>query len=170
MDFRSSIAIRNALAVASLEGELDIADILAILSERFIRYGIESWTLVDDKNKPVPVSQQAIADLILTDIELATDIADQADERYRDAVLLPLLQRGSMSSQPSQTNGSTSPMTPSSTKRRTRSSRSSITTIPTVGTVTTSDLQGGDFSSSPKSASAADSAANRPRKIATCVI
>jgi len=152
MDFRSSIAIRNALAVGSLEGDLDIADILAILSERFIRYGIVAWSIVDAHNKPVPATQQTIAEIILPEIDVATEIADEADGRYRDAVLLPLLQRASMSSQPSPTSASTSRTTASSTKRRMPRSRSSITTIPTVATVTTSDLQGGDFSSSPKSA------------------
>ena len=157
LDFRSSIALRNALALASNEndGELDFADILAILTERFIRYGIESWTVVDAKNQPMPVSQKAITDLILTDIDLATLIGDEADERYRAAALLPLIERGQTSSRSTQTTASTSPTTPSSTKPRTRSSRSSITSIPTAATETTSSSLDGDSSLSPKSVSAA---------------
>ena len=155
MDFRSSIAIRNALAVESLGGELPLADILAILAERFILYGIESWSIRDAKNQPVPVSRQAITDLILSDVELATDIADVADDLYRDAVLLPLVQRGQRSSPSTPTTGSTSPTTTRSTKRRTRSSRSSITTIPTGATETTSSSLDGDSNLSPKSVSAA---------------
>ena len=156
MDFRASIAIRNALALEAGDGgEIDMADILAILTERFIRYGIASWSLVDAKNQPVPVSQDAISRLILSDIDLATDIGDEADERYREAVMLPLLLRGQRSSQPSPTTGSTSPATTPSTKRRTRSSRSSITSLPTADTTTTSSSLGGDSSLSPSSESAA---------------
>ena len=156
MDFRSSIAIRNALALEAADGgELDMADILAILTERFVRYGIEAWSIVDDKGKPVPVSQESIGRLILTDIELATDIGDEADERYREAVMLPLIQRGQRFSPSSPTTAPTSAPTTRSNGPRKRSSRSSITSIPTDVTVTTSDLHDGDFSSSPKNESAA---------------
>lgn len=153
MDFRSSIAIRNALALeAGEDGNVDMADVLAILTERFVLYGIQAWSIVDAKNKPVDVSRQTITDLILSDIELATDIGDVADERYREAVMLPLIQRGQTSSPTTPTNGSTSAATTRSTKRRTRSSRSSITAIPTAVTGTTSDSPDGDSSSSQKSA------------------
>ncbi len=156
MDFRASIAIRNALALEAGDGgEIDMADILAILTERFIRYGIASWSLVDAKNQPVPVSQDAISRLILSDIDLATDIGDEADERYREAVMLPLLLRGQRSSQPSPTNGSTSPGITPSTKRRTRSKPSSITSIRTADTVTTSPSLDGGYNSSRNSESAA---------------
>ena len=156
MDFRSSIAIRNALALEAGEGgEIDMADILAILTERFVRYGIASWSLVDAKNQPIPVSQDAISRLILSDIELATDIADVVDDLYREAVMLPLLARGSRSSQPSQTSDSTSPRTTPSTRRRTPSKRSSTTASPTAGTETTSLSLVGDSSLSPNSESAA---------------
>ena len=155
MDFRSSIAIRNALAVESLGGELPLADILAILAERFVLYGIESWSLRDAKNQPVPVSRQAITDLILSDIELATDIADAADDLYRDAVLLPLVQRGQRSSPSTPTTEPTSPTTSGSGRRQRQSSRSSISTIPTAATETTSNALVGGSSSSPKSVTAA---------------
>ncbi len=156
MDFRSSIAIRNSLALeADEDGNLDVADLLAILSERFIRYGIESWSLVDDKGKPVPVSTANIERLILTDIELATDVADVADDLYREAVMLPLVQRGQRSSPSSPTTGSTSAATTRSTKPRTRSKPSSITSIRTAGTVTTSHSLDGGSSLSPSSESAA---------------
>jgi hypothetical protein len=152
MDFRSSIAIRNALALESGGDDIDMADVLAILTERFVLYGIESWTVVDEKNQPVPVSRQTITDLILSDIELATDIGDAADERYREAVMLPLIQRGQTSSPSTPTKRSTSAATTRSTKPPTRSSRSSITAIPTAGIERTSDSPDGDYSSSPKSA------------------
>jgi len=156
MDFRSSIAIRNALALEAGEGgDIDMADILAVVTERCIRYGITAWTLVDGHGKPIPVSQQAITDLILSDIELATTVADVADEMYREAVLLPLLKEGSTSSPGTPTTASTSPKTPSSTRRRTRSSRSSTTSIPTDGIETTSLSLVGESSLSPNSESAA---------------
>jgi hypothetical protein len=153
MDFRSSIAIRNALGLeAGPDGSLDMADLLAILTERFVLYGIQAWSVVDEKNQPVPVSRQAVTDLILSDIELATAIGDAADDLYRNAVMLPLLQGGQTSSPSTSTNGSTSARKASSTKRRTRSSPSSITAIPTAVTETTSNAPDGDSSSSQRSA------------------
>jgi hypothetical protein len=159
MDFRSSIAIRNALALESGQvgddGQLDMADVLAILTERFVLYGIQSWTIVDAKGKPVDVSHQTIRELILTDIDVATDIGDEADARYREAVMLPLIRRGSTSSPDSPIAESTSAPKPQSTKPRTRSSRSSITSIPTADIATTSSSLAGGSSLSPKSESAA---------------
>lgn len=156
MDFRSSIAIRNALALDTAEGgELDMADVLAMLTERFIRYGIESWTIVDDKGKAIPVSQASIASLIISDIDLATDIGDVADDLYREAVLLPLVGRGSKSSPVTPTSGSTPAKTPRSTRRRKPSSPSSTSTTRTGGIATISVLHDGDSSSSPSSESAA---------------
>lgn len=156
MDFRSSIAIRNALALeANDEGNVDMADLLAILTERFILYGIERWTIVDAKGQAVPVSHDAIRRLILEDIDIATDIGDAADERYREAVMLPLARRGQTSSPGSPTNGSTSPRTSSSTRPRKPSRRSSITTITTAATEVTSSSLDGVSSSSQSSESVA---------------
>jgi hypothetical protein len=166
LDFRSSVAIRNALALASAENdwELDFADILAILTERFIRYGIEAWTIVDAKNQPVPVSQKAITEYILSDIDLGTQVGDEVDERYRTAALTPLMQGGQTSLRGSSTSGSTSAArskrttAKSSTRSSTRptpSSPSSISTIPTAATETTSNALDGGSSLSPKSITAA---------------
>jgi hypothetical protein len=167
MDFRSSIAIRNALALEAGEGgEIDMADILAILTERFIRYGIQSWSLVDERNQPVPVSQDAITRLILSDIDLATDIGDEADEKYREAVMLPLLVRGSRSlpssptttstsAEKTESSGPTGSKSSSPTKPRRRSKQSSTTASPMAGTETTSLSLVGDSSLSPSSESAA---------------
>ena len=156
MDFRNSVAIRNALALeAGDDGVLDMADVLAILTERFVRYGIASWTIVDDKNKAVDVSQEAITRLILSDIEVAMQIGDAADDLYREAVMLPLLARGQTSSPSSQTNGSTSAPTTRSTRRRKPSSRSSTTSSRTAAIETTSLSLVGGSSSLPNSESAA---------------
>jgi hypothetical protein len=152
MDFRSSIAIRNALALESGGEDVDMADVLAILTERFVIYGIQSWTVVDEKNQPVPVNRQTITELILSDIDLATEIGDVADGRYREATMLPLIRAGSKPSPSMPTSDSTSVATTRSTRRRTRASRSSITAIPTADTAMTSDSPDGDYSSSPKSA------------------
>jgi len=152
LGFRQAEAIRNEIAVtrSSLgEGEEDLAigDILAILTEGYVLYGIESWTLSDDAG-PVPVTRTNIRRFILDRWDIAPDVADAADEAYSSAVMLPLLQRASTSSRPTPTDASTSPSPPSPTPRPKPSKPSSISTIPTDATVkTTSSLDGGSNSS-----------------------
>ena len=156
MDFRSSVAIRNALGLeANDDGMVDMADALAILTERFIYYGIASWSFVDAKNQPVPVSREAITRLVLEDIDLAMSVADVADDLYRMAVMGPLGRSASKSSLPSPTTDSTSAATTPSTKPRRPSKRSSTTTSPTGVIVSISPSPDGVSNSLPSSESAA---------------
>ncbi len=165
LSFADGRAVRNALAInANTSGRVDFAEVLATLSERFVRYGIESWTIVDEKNKPVDVSQEAIERFIFSDYDVGSAVADEADGRYQDAVLRDLIQRASESLPSSSITASTSAgrsgtktarsSSRSSTPRK-PSSPSSITSIPTGVTETTSNSLDGDSSMSPRSTSAA---------------
>ena len=143
LGFRDASNIRNGVRVldrASLERTVEIA---TALTEGYLLYGIESWTLVDAKGKAVPVSPDAVAEYLLPHIDVAIPLGDLADDLYGEQVIVPLLQRGSTSSPPTRTNGSTSPANGRHQKPSARSKRSSISTIPTGGTGATTPSPGG---------------------------
>ena len=153
LDFRAALTARNTMVLLKEEDpDVSSAEILAALTETYLVLGIESWSLVDAKGKPVPASKAAIRELLLTKPDIAMEVGDAADALYSAAVILPLLARARNSSRPTPTNGSTSVTTPSLPKPPKRSRRSSITTIPTAATVTTSPSPAGDSSSSLSSA------------------
>lgn len=155
LDFRGALTARNTIVLVKTDDpDASSAEILAALTEVYLLLGVESWSLVDAKNKPIEVSKAAIREHLLANPEVAMTIGDAADALYSEAVILPLLARAQSSSPPSPIGGSTSATTGSSPKRPKPSKRSSITTIPTDAIVTTSDSPGGDFSSSPSSRSA----------------
>ena len=134
LDFRSVTAIRHGISLLERDEGTYVSEVLAVLTEGYVLHGIESWSLVDAKGKPLPLSRQAIRETILADIEVASVVGDAADEMYGPTVLLPLLQRASRSSQGTPTAPSTSPPTGSSRKPRTPSKQSSTTSSPTDGT------------------------------------
>lgn len=139
LDFRAAVTIRNAALLAKSEDpDLGTADILAILSERYLLAGIEDWTLADDRGRPVPVTPSTIRERILSRPDVAVVLADAADELYGEKVVLPLLVRAATSSQPGPTSASTSATTDGSSESPTPSSPSSTTNIPTDATETTS--------------------------------
>jgi hypothetical protein len=153
LDFRAALTARNTMVLLKEEDpDVSSAEILAALTETYLVLGIESWSLVDAKGKPLPVSKAAIREVLLTKPDIAMEVGDAADALYSAAVILPLLARAQTSSRPTPTNGSTSVTTPSLPKPPKRSRRSSITTIPTAATAPTSPSPAGDSSSSPNSA------------------
>ena len=155
LGFREVTTIRNLAGTLDQEDPLFVAEVLAALSEGYIVFGVASWTLVDDKGKPLPVNRAAIREHLLSDVEVAADVADAADELYGERVVLPLLTRASRSSRPTPTASSTARTRRSSEQRPTPLKRSSIGSSPTdaTGTITTSP--DGDSSSSRSSASVA---------------
>lgn len=165
LGFVEATAIRKKMTWGAVESDDDQARgalALAYLVEAYLLFGIESWTLVDAKGKPVPVSHAAIREHILSNPLVAGVLGDEADELYNEVILLPLLARGSTSSPatptrstPSPAPESTSAPTASPTPLRKPSKRSSTTTSPTAATATISGSPDGDSSSSPNSASAA---------------
>jgi hypothetical protein len=153
LDFRAALTARNTMVLLKEEDpDVSSAEVLAALTETYLVLGIESWSLVDAKGKPVPLSKVAIRELLLTKPDVAMEVGDAADALYSAAVILPLLARAQNSSPPMPTNGSTSARTPSSPKPPKPSKRSSITTIPTAVTGKTSPSPVGASSSLPNSA------------------
>lgn len=158
LEFRSVTTIRTAVRIMREEGITDPAEILATMTEWYLLLGIESWTLVDAKGKPEPVTRDAIRTRLLANDDAADDVvglADAADDLYQSRVLLPLMNRVSRSSQTTPTAPSTSPRTASSGSHPTRSKRSSTTSSQTAATATTTTSPAGGSSTSPSSESAA---------------
>jgi len=152
---RNRIGLRRAEAGADLESD----EILAVLTEGYILHGVESWTLVgpDEKgvDRPIPVTRANVRVYILDRWEIASVVADAADEAYSEAVMLPLLRAASTSSQPTPTEGSTSPSPATGTQDPRPLKPSSISTTPTDATETTSPSPAGASRSSRSSRSAA---------------
>jgi hypothetical protein len=156
LDFHAAVTIRNSIAVLSSEDEqASIAEILAVLTENYLLFGVESWSLVDAKGKPVPVSRPAIREHLLSNPDVAMTVGDAADALYAESVMLPLLARAQRSSPPTPTDASTSRTTGRSTTRPKPSKPSSISTIPTAAIEATSVSLDGVSSSSQSSTSAA---------------
>ncbi len=158
LGFVEASSIRNGIAIRRAEhgeDEMETGEILAVLTEGYILYGVSAWTLEDEQGKPLPVTRANVRAYILDRWDIASVLADAADEAYSEAVMLPLLAQASTSSPPSPTPASTSANPPSGTPAPKPSKRSSISTIPTVGTVTTSESPDGDSRSSRSSTSAA---------------
>ena len=161
LGFVATQTARNAIHLARSDAkeqgvDLDAAYALAVLTQQYLVLGIESWTLVDEKGKAVPVNRGSIA-VFLEDPEaddVVSLVSDEADGLYAKKVMLPLLKTASPSS-PATPTASTSP-TPGNGKAPAKPSRpSSISTIPTADTARTSKSLDGDSSSSRSSASVA---------------
>ena len=130
------------------------AEVLAVLSENYILFGVQSWTLVGPDRKKLAVNPAAIRSQLIDhpDVDL---LVEAADAQYQEQVLLPLVKRAARSSQDGPTDESTSPMPSRNRATRKHSQRSSISTIPTAGTETTSSSLDGVSNSSQSSESAA---------------
>lgn len=153
LDYRSVTAIRYR--IGDLEDQSDQAEVLACLNEGYILYGIESWSLVDESRKPLPVTRANIAARILPDLLAASVIGDAADNLYAKAVMIPLVLLASRSLPPTPMAPSTSAPTDSSRRHPKPSRRSSTSITPTDGIVATSPSLDGVSNSSGSSVSAA---------------
>ena len=154
LDFRSGLAVRKQLALEKDDDPaMGAGEILAILTESYLVYGIESWTLKDTDGKPLEPSRSNIRAFLEAHPEEAEQAGNVADGLYQEQILLPLLRRASESSQPSPTPELMSPMPPNSgptsTRQKSRQSKPSLTSItPTDSTgTTTSEADGGSRSS-----------------------
>jgi hypothetical protein len=138
LDFKTRTIARKTIGLLGMqEGGSPMAEVLATLTEFYLLYCIESWSLVDEKGKPVPVSKEAIRERVLSNDEVASQLGDEADALYSEAVLLPLVMGASRSSPPTPTNGSTSPTNGSGRKHRKPSRPSSTSITPTVAIAAT---------------------------------
>jgi len=162
LDFLAVSTIKQNLGAMYLDDPAaGVPEVLGVLQEQYVIHGVESWTVVDERGKPVPATKSAIRDLLLTRFDAADIVAEAADELYREAVTLPLLRKALRSSLPGPTGGSTS--VPTASPRRSsrqpksskRSSQSSISTIPTDDTETTGSHSDGEPRSSPSLVSVA---------------
>jgi hypothetical protein len=152
LDFRAAATMRNVIAFMQAEDEgASVPEILAALTEHYLLLGVESWTLVDARNKPIEVSKATIREHLLSHPDVAMEVGDAADELYSEAVIAPLVAKAQRSSPPSRTNGSTSATRRSPAPPRKRSRPSSTTTTPTDDTATTSLSLVGASSSSQNS-------------------
>lgn len=134
LDFRKMVTVRKAIVWMRQEDpEASVPEILGMLTEAYLLHCIDSWTLVDDKGRPVPPSKAEIRARLLP-TEAAMVIGDAADELYTERVVLPLLVPASNSSRPSPTAGSTSASNGTHPKP---SKPSSISTTPMAGTEAT---------------------------------
>ena len=153
LDFRSGLAIRKQLGLEKGDDPgMGAGEVLAILTESYLVYGIESWTLTDERGKPLDADRTNIRRFLEEHPEEATAAGDVADELYSEQVLLPLLQKASNSSRPSRTPKSTSATRGSSglksTRPKPKQSRPSLTSItPTGDTAPTTSPPDGDSKS-----------------------
>lgn len=153
LDFHGAISTRNQIAMLYLEDAAASAgEVLAVLSESYILFGVESWTLVDEKGKAIIVTRPAIREHLLGAPESIGELIEAADELYAPQVMLPLLAAAQKSSPPSPIKRSTSAKKASGTPHPTPLKRSSTTTTPTGDTGTTSASPDGGSSSSLRSA------------------
>ena len=144
LDFRSALTARNAIALAKEEDpDVSSAEILAVLTETYLTLGISSWSLTDDKGKPLPPSRENIRRFCEEHPDEAMEVGDAADGLYSAAVILPLVARAAKSSQPSQTDDSMSATTGSAPKPRKPSKPSLTSTTRTGGTGMTSSPHAG---------------------------
>ena len=134
LDFRGALVARNEVAVLKSEdSDAGVAEILAVLTETYLLQGIESWTLTDEKGKPLAVTKASVRALMAEHPDAAMTIGDEADGLYTQAVIAPLLARASTSSPPTPITGSTSATTGSSPTPPKRPKRSSTFTTQTDG-------------------------------------
>ena len=147
LDFRAALTARNTMIIARREPDATVADVLAALTEAYLLVGIESWSLVDAKGKPIEATKTAIREHLFGRPDIAMEVGDAADELYFQAVISPLVALASRSTLGTPTSGSTSATKPS-TKPPKRSRPSSITTFPMADTAEISpSLAGGSNSS-----------------------
>jgi hypothetical protein len=156
LGFHEALSIRNQIRVIRGEDSASsTGEVLAAMTEHYLLFGISSWTLVDDKGKPVPPSRPAIREFLeFIDFETAELLTDAADELYASVVLLPLVAKGQKSSPGTPTDGSIFRRNGSPPKPRKPSKPSLTITSPTADTATITVLPVGDSSSSPSVKSA----------------
>lgn len=133
--FRKAMLARKSIGWAKAEDDgVDVPDVLALLAEFYLIHLIESWSIRDEKGKPVEVNRANVEKYVLAS-EAAFDLAEFADELYQGRILGPLAQKASSSSPDTSTNGSTSAMPgPTKTSRKKPSTPSSTAPITMAAT------------------------------------
>lgn len=104
------VIVKSIEWMKSNQPEATVPELLAMLTETYLFHCIESWTVVDENGKPIEPSRAAIETRLLANPEAALRVGDAADDLYSNAVILPLVRRGSSSSPVSSIADSTSAM------------------------------------------------------------
>lgn len=121
-----------AASTAAMLAGRESGDVQAALGLAYLRHGIVAWTFTDAERKPIPVTPEAIEEL-LPWASGGYEVADRADDLYGVTVTAPLLRRRSASPPPTDDDSSTGrnpssgPPIPPSSPRPSRS-------IPAAGT------------------------------------
>lgn len=132
LGFRIAATARKSMAYLKNEDpDTSVPDVLAMLSEFYLLYCIESWTLRDAKGKPLEVNKANVREYVLSNDEAAYALSDYADDLYTDLIFDPLVRTVLASSRPTPTNGSTSAKNGSG-KSPKRSKPSSTASTPTA--------------------------------------
>lgn len=149
LDFRQMLTVRQAIRFANIDADpaTSLAQMTAVMAEAYVLHCISAWTLLDEKGKPVPVTQANVRAHLLSHYEAAEKVGDAADDLYSEKVVLPLILGASSSSSPSRTARPTSPPTNGKTPRK-HSKSSSTSTIPMAVTGPMAASPGGGSSSS----------------------
>lgn len=154
LDFRAGMVVRKAITVLKNDDpDAGAAEILAAMSEHYMLEGIESWSLVDARGKPVEADKRAIRTFLSEHEDIVfEELVDSADALYYEQVLAPLVRKALASSPPSPTEPSTSPPTGSEEKHQKPSRQSSTTTTRTADITPITRSRDGGSSTSRKSA------------------
>lgn len=150
LDFAAGRTGRNIIKVGKAE-DLSTAEIMTELTDWFVIAGIRTWSVVDEKGKPVEPNRYTIPQYLFANEGARETISDAADDLYAEAVTAPLVNGAWRSSPSTPTNGSTSATNGSTPKHRKPSKRSLTSTTPMDVTATTSSLLVGGSSSSQNS-------------------
>ena len=135
LDFPTATKIRKSLEfIESDDPKARAIEVLAALTEAYILFGLEKWTVEDSRGKPVALTHGNIRSYLLANQVAADAAADAADDLYSKVVLLPLMAGAAKSSQPTRMASSTSAQTDSPLSRRKRSRRSMTGTTQTADT------------------------------------
>lgn len=112
VELRSELDLDGGLAVLSEFTSESKTSIVERLGRAYLRWGVSSWTFVDENGAPIPVTPERISRLRWSGAVYR--LADRAAELYGEAVLNPLVNRESGSSPSGRSDDSTSPTLPSS--------------------------------------------------------
>ena len=113
-------ALAQRKIIEAINNKADRDEIMAALTEAYVRYGVAAWSFVDADGKPLELNPENIKSTLLDDFSRGSLVADKADDLYIESLLSPLRPAASKSSPPTPIGDSTPPKRRSSPKRQKR--------------------------------------------------
>lgn len=113
-------AVAQRKIISAIEDKADRDEIMATLTEIYVRYGVAAWNFTNGEETPLPVTPENLEARLLSDFEVGYLVADKADDLYSEGLMSPLQIKASKSSPPTSIAASTSAPTRSSRKPRKR--------------------------------------------------